>query len=81
MLQQIGSVTWRLVRQEDGSPVQVGELLTTQTAREFKNGVRLKGGRPPMHAASTGRVWVGEEGTFGYFPSVFGLQWVRGDDA
>ncbi len=79
MIQQIDSVTWRLVRQEDGQPVQLGERLATRTAREFKDGATLTGGRPPLHAASTGRVWV--DGCGEYFPSVFGLQWVRGDDA
>ena len=62
--------TFKLVHQDSHEPVMVGEIC------QGINGVShaIRGGSPPKHGASTGRVYVdGDE----YFPAVFGLLWVR----
>lgn len=64
---------WVLVRAESKTPVFAGESLHSFRGRS--DGHVLTGGRPPVHAASTGRVYVEPGGEF--FPSVFGLQWVH----
>ena len=64
--------TWTLVRQDTNLPVEPGD-----TVFDFRGEASiLTGGRPPQHAGSTGRVWV-DDGCE-YYPSVFGLTWVRG---
>lgn len=62
---------WTLVRQDTNLPVKPGDTVFDFRGEAFV----LMGGRPPQHAASTGRVWL--EGGGEYFPSVFGLAWQR----
>lgn len=64
---------WTLVRQDTNLPVELGD-----TVYSFRGKASiLTGGRPPQHVGSTGRVWVSGGGE--YYPSVFGLTWVRGN--
>lgn len=67
---------WKLVTKTDGSPVNVGDILTC-----FRGDLYIyDGGRPPQHDGSTGRIYVRQgDGKFvsEYFPSVCGLMWVR----
>ena len=63
---------WTLVRQDTHLPVEPGDIVFHFRGDEFV----LEGGLPPQHAGSTGRVYV--EGGGEYFPSVFGLIWMRG---
>jgi hypothetical protein len=60
---------WALVHQVSGTPVCVGETLSSGRGDRYT----ITGGRPPHKPASTGRVWV--EGGGEYFPSVFDLEW------
>jgi hypothetical protein len=61
---------WTL-QHADGTPVCVGETLTTHRDETYV----ITGGRPPHKPSSTGRVWV--EGGGEYFPSVFNIKWVE----
>jgi hypothetical protein len=66
------TTTWTLVREDSHLPVEPGD-----TVFNFRGEAAVvTGGRPPQHQASTGRVWV--DGGAEYFPSVFGLVWIRG---
>jgi hypothetical protein len=75
---------WTLVRSESKAPVSPGEALHSFRGRSDR--YTLAGGHPPKHAASTGRVYVVEGTDLAngshycreFFPSVFGLEWVRG---
>jgi len=59
---------WKLVN-EHGEEVIVGDTIT-----DFRGGkATLTGGQPPLHQASTGRVYVK---TSEYFPDVYDLRWV-----
>lgn len=62
---------------KDGSPVSVGDVLT-----DFRGDkATVTGGEPPRHSASTGRIYVREEGreyTCEFFPSVFDCCWMEG---
>lgn len=63
---------WTLVRSDSKIPVCLGDTLT-----DFRGHTApLTGGRPPHKPSSTGRVYV--EPGLEFFPSVFGLEWVRG---
>ena len=65
----------KLVR-KDGTPAQIGDIYLTSRSESYE----LTGGRPPQHAASTGRVWVREAKnapTREFFPSVIGLRWEK----
>jgi hypothetical protein len=57
----------------DGAPVPVDFSATSFRGES----AIIQGGRPPEHAGSTGRVYTREG--LEYFPSVFGLRWVRTD--
>jgi hypothetical protein len=62
---------WVLVHAVGKAPVFVGEQVASRAG--FPDTVL--GGTPPQHPASTGRVAVKHAGEF--FPSVFGMTWVR----
>lgn len=53
-----------------------GEPIPRDTVREGRS---IVGGRPPQHAASTGRVWtVDTDGRRGeFFPAVVGARWLH----
>jgi len=62
--------SWVLVHTKTGAPATLFETIT-----DFRgNQSILKGGRPPQHPNSSGRVWTGG-GEF--FPSVFDLCWIQ----
>jgi len=61
---------WTL-QHADGTPVCVGETLTTHRDETYV----IEGGRPPHKPSSTGRVWV--EGGGEFFPTVFNIKWVE----
>jgi hypothetical protein len=63
---------WLLV-DKAGMAVPNGARLKTRDGEEYE----LTGGRPPMHEASTGRVWVksAKEGAREFYPNVFDLKW------
>ncbi len=66
-------------RHAAGSAVQVGDEVLTFRGEE----VTVLGISKPTHAASTGRVTVGDEDsnwTMEYFPSVIGAEWVERED-
>jgi len=76
---------WTLVRSESKVTVSHGEALHSFRGRS--DSYTIVGGHPPRHAASTGRVYVVEGSDLSnvsdyycreFFPSVFGLEWVRG---
>ena len=63
---------WQLV-DTNNTPVSIGATITSFRGET----ATLKGGKPPHHEGSTGRVWVdGGE----YFPGVFNLKWVSTTD-
>jgi len=65
---------WQLVEQADGAAVGIGD-----TVQSFRGGFAVvRGGNPPHKPGSTGRV-VTCDGE--YFPSVYGLKWVRKEPA
>jgi len=64
---------WEL-RTEKGQPVEL-PLETVSFRGRFAT---IVDARPPHHPGSTGRVFTHAGGE--YFPSVFGLQWVRVPD-
>ena len=81
-MQHIERDGWTLVRSDSKAPANRGDTITS-----FRGELAfLVGGQPPRHSASTGRVYVrekadienGEQYSREYFPSVFGLEWVRG---
>lgn len=65
-----------LVHEATNLPVVKGDSVT-----DFRGEVSVVDDwQPPMHAASSGRVYVRHEGNDyarGYFPSVFGLKFVE----
>jgi hypothetical protein len=66
---------YKLMR-TDGNPAKIGHIYITNRLESFE----LVGGRPPQHAASTGRVWVKvakDAVTLEFFPSVIGLRWEK----
>jgi hypothetical protein len=66
---------YKLVR-ADGEPAKIGHIYITNRLESFE----LVGGRPPQHAASTGRVWVKvatDALTLEFVPSVIGLRWEK----
>lgn len=68
---------WHLVYKHDGSPVCVNDRVNT-TSRDHV--VTVKGGRPPQHVGSSGRVYVTDgssEREREYFPHCFDLEWVQ----
>lgn len=79
----------QLIERDGWTLVHAGTLLpacTGDSVTSFRGeSAELRGGHPPRHAASTGRVWVREDGdrlagadfAREYFPSVFGLEWAR----
>lgn len=63
---------WLLLR-EDGTERGVRE---GETVRSYRGeDAVLTGGRAPHKPESTGKVWTEAGGE--YYPSVFGLRWVR----
>jgi len=66
----------KLVREKDGAEVKVGDELATFRGEACK----LVAVQEPHKPGSTGRIYV-EFGTggrsWGYFPSVCGLKWVK----
>jgi len=65
---------WHLVEGTDGAAVDIGDMV-----QSFRGGFAvLKGGTPPHKPSSTGRV-VTCDGE--YFPSVYGLKWVKKESA
>lgn len=73
---------WTLVRSDSKDPVCKGYALVSSRGEL----AILAGGAPPHKPASTGRVYVvegtdlanGSHYSREYFPSVFGLEWIRG---
>jgi hypothetical protein len=64
---------WEL-RTEDGQPAALPrDAVSFRGERDV-----IEYARPPHHPGSTGRVYTRGEGE--YFPSVYGLQWVRVPD-
>lgn len=67
----------KLIDKMTGKEAVVGNVYKSFRGEEYI----LKGGRPPLHDGSTGRVWVvsnnEEKFTSEYFPSVFGMEWVN----
>ena len=62
---------WLLLREDATQGVYEG-----QTVRSFRGeSYVITGGRPPHKPESTGKVWTEDGGE--YYPSVFGLRWVR----
>ena len=65
---------WVLVDKE-GTIIHNGIKLKARNGKEYE----LTGGRPPMHDASTGHVWVkligAKEGAREFYPNVFDLKW------
>lgn len=66
---------WTL-RNGDGQPVERHSLIRSQSGETW----RIKGGTPPHHSGSTGRVSVDKGDTKPpttreFYPSVFGLTW------
>jgi hypothetical protein len=63
---------WTLVDNQN-NPVKPGATVTSFRGES----ATLKGGQPPHHTGSTGRVWTtaGE-----YFPSVYNLKWISTAD-
>ena len=71
-------VSWSLI-DEAGQPVPVGAVLTSDH-RTFQ----ATGGKPPHHAASSGRIygeWLDTDTSGEYFPHVFDCRWLRVDKA
>jgi len=64
---------WTLVHEKTGEPVKIGETLTNFRG----DAATCKGGEPPRHDGSTGWVWIGGADYRGYYPSVYGLKWVK----
>lgn len=65
----------RLVHKDGHAPVQIGEQVT-----DFRGGKAfVTGWQEPQHIGSTGRVYTSPDGNtlkaFGFYPSVFGLEW------
>ena len=81
MKQLIERDGWTLVHEGTMLPACTGDSVTSFRGERAE----LRGGHPPRHAASTGRVWVFEDGdrergadyAREYFPSVFGLEWAK----
>ena len=68
--------TYRLVQTLTGTPVEVGCVLTSFRGETYV----LNGGMAPHKDGSEGRVWarpVGHSREDEFFPSVFGLKWLR----
>lgn len=66
---------WQLVYKHDGSPVHEGDRVATTKRDEV---VIIRGGRPPHHSGSTGRVEIqhtDDNRTAEYFPQCFDLEW------
>lgn len=69
-----------MVRQDTGVPVKRGAILEHESARFILSDLEL-----PRHAASSGRVYVRklgarDETAQGFFPHVFGLEWIQRND-
>lgn len=72
---------WTLVRSDTKAPVNRGDAVVSGRGEH----AIVAGGSPPHKPASTGRVYVREQSDIDnnseysreYFPSVFGLEWVR----
>ena len=58
---------WLLVLEKTGQAIRAGDKV---------GDYHVMGGRPPLHPASTGRIWVGEN-SVEYFPHVAGLKWIK----
>lgn len=63
---------WCLVHRDSGRQVFLNDTVTCFMGEKDT----VLGGRPPLHPASTGRVWT-SRGEF--FPSVFGLEYVQAE--
>ncbi len=66
---------WKLVDEKTGKPLFVG-----QRRFDFRGDVLVvSGGRPPHKPASTGRVYVSDDGTrhAEYYPSVVDACWIK----
>lgn len=71
-MQHVERNGWILVRSDSKAPVLLGDILT-----DFRgHTAALTGGRPPHKPSSTGRVYV--KPGLEFFPSVFGLEWLKG---
>lgn len=71
----ITSGNWVLIHEKSGTIVCVGETIKSRNGN-----ARITGGRPPQHAGSSGRVWIGKKKSFitnEYFPHVFDLKWIQ----
>ena len=74
---------WTLHHCDSGEQAGVGDILEHRGERYV-----LVGGREPLHAASTGRVWVRRFDTNAsasypvqeFFPSVFDCEWQDNDE-
>ena len=73
---------WTLVRSDTKAPVNRGDAVVSGRGEP----ATVAGGAPPHKPARTGRVYVvegtdlanGSHYSREYFPSVFGLEWIRG---
>lgn len=80
-MEHIARDGWALVRSDTKAPVCRGDAVTSGRGEP----ATVSGGAPPHKPASTGRVYVvegtdlanGSHYSREYFPSVFGLEWVR----
>lgn len=80
-MEHIARDGWALVRSDTKAPVCRGDAVTSSRGES----ATVSGGAPPHKPASTGRVYVVEGADLAngshysreYFPSVFGLEWVR----
>lgn len=77
-MQHVARDGWALVRSDTKAPVCRGDAVTSGRGES----ATVEGGAPPHKPASTGRVYVveapdGSRFAREYFPSVFGLEWIR----
>ena len=62
---------WMLVDMDTLAPIK-----RDSRRQDFRGDTQtIRGGMPPKHSASTGRVWTASGGEF--FPSVFNLKWIE----
>ena len=70
-MQTITHDNWVLVDMDTLAPID-----QNSRRQDFRGDTQtIRGGRPPQHSASTGRVWTASGGEF--YPSVFNLKWVE----
>lgn len=63
------TITWKLISIIDGKQIAIGDEVYTKAGELFT----IRAIAPPVHEASTGRVYTDKGG---YFPAVFGLAFI-----